>query len=42
VIRGVPEDRALQTAYRACLSHQMARDRAATKMIKDGNRAAVE
>ena len=36
------EDRALQTAYGACLSRQVARDRAATKMIRDGNRAALE
>jgi hypothetical protein len=36
------EDRALQTAYRACASKQLARDRSATKRIQDGNRAAVE
>jgi hypothetical protein len=36
------EDRALQTAYRACASKQLAGDRLATKRIQDGNRAAVE
>ena len=36
------ENRALQTAYRACLSNEMARDRATTKMIRDGNRAALK
>ncbi len=36
------EDRALQTAYRACVSKQLAGDRVETKRIKDGNRAAVE
>src|SRR6266849_3007771 len=36
------EYRALQTAYRACVSKQLAGDRVETKRIKDGNRAAVE
>ena len=36
------EDRALQTAYLACLSKQLAGDRVEQKRISDGNRAAVE
>jgi hypothetical protein len=36
------EDRALQTAYRACVSKQLAGDRVEMKRIQDGNRAAVE
>ncbi len=36
------EDRALQTAYRACVSKQLAGARVETKRIQDGNRAAVE
>jgi hypothetical protein len=36
------EDRALQTAYRACVSKQLAGDRVETKRVQDGNRAAVE
>jgi hypothetical protein len=36
------EDRALQTAYRACVSKQVAGVRVETKRVEDGNRAAVE
>jgi len=36
------EDRALQTAYRACASKQIAGVRVETKRVRDGNRAAVE
>ncbi len=36
------EDRALQTAYRACVSKQLAGNRVEKKRIQDGNRAAVE
>jgi hypothetical protein len=36
------EDRALQAAYRTCVSKQLAADRVETKRIRDGNRAAVE
>ena len=36
------EDRALQTAYRACVSKQLASGRLETKRVQDGNRAAVE
>ncbi len=36
------EDRALQAAYRACVSKQLAAGRVETKRIRDGNRAAVE
>jgi hypothetical protein len=36
------EDRALQSAYRACVSKQVASARRETKRIQDGNRAAVE
>ena len=36
------EDRALQTAYRACVSKQLAGARVETKRIQDGNHAAVE
>jgi hypothetical protein len=36
------EDRALQTAYRACVSKRLAGDRLEKKRIADGNRAAVE
>jgi hypothetical protein len=36
------EDRALQTAYRACVSKQIAGVRVETKKVQDGNRAAVE
>ena len=36
------EDQALQTAYRACASKQIAGVRVETKRVQDGNRAAVE
>jgi hypothetical protein len=36
------EDRALQTAYRACVSKQIAGTRTQAKRVQDGNRAAVE
>jgi hypothetical protein len=36
------EDRALQTAYRACVSKQVAGVQLETKRVQDGNRAAVE
>jgi len=36
------EDRALQTAYLACLSKQLAGDQLEKKRIQDGNSAAVE
>jgi len=36
------ENRALQTAYRACVSKQVTGVRVETKRVQDGNRAAVE
>jgi hypothetical protein len=41
-IRGESEDSALKTAYRACVTKQIAGVQVETNRVRDGNRAAVE